>query len=245
MDNGGNSSGIEDKGRPIRTLVVGSVSDKETWLQLGSPEGEKLAQACDVVELRVDALPASCGILEIKAGACPKPLLLTIRHQSEGGLRRMEEDARRAMAMGLLETASYLDWEAAQLGEKTRPLVDAAKAAGVRLIASCHDFQSTPPLRQLADIEKRARDEGADIVKFAFRLHSAEDLLTGIRLLQQATGPLAVMGMGALGAVSRLLYAQYGSRFIYGFLGDKPTAPGQWGAALCKAALSSLTPVHP
>lgn len=245
MDNGGNSSGIEDKGRPIRTLVVGSVSDKETWLQLGSPEGAKLAQACDVVELRVDALPASCGIHEIKAGACPKPLLLTIRHQSEGGLRRMEEDARRAMAMGLLETAAYLDWEAAQLGEKTRPLVDAAKAAGVRLIASCHDFQSTPPPRQLADIEKRARDEGADIVKFAFRLHSAEDLLTGIRLLQQATGPLAVMGMGALGAVSRLLYAQYGSRFIYGFLGDKPTAPGQWGAALCQAALTALTPVHP
>ncbi len=148
-----------------------------------------------------------------------------------------------ALAIGLLDSVSYLDWEAAQLS-RARALVETVKAAKVKLIASFHDFSKTPPLGQLLEVERRARDMGADIVKFAFRLHTKEDLMTGIEALQQASGPMAVMGMGTLGAVSRLLYAQYGSCFVYGHLGNRPTAPGQWSAALCQAALHSLERVE-
>ena len=114
-----------------------------------------------------------------------------------------------------------------------------SKAAGVTVIASNHDFEKTPDLATLLQREAQARALGADVVKFAFRLHSAEDMMVGVELLRRATGPLAVMGMGALGAVSRLLYVQHGSCLIYGYLGQTPTSPGQWSAALCKAALAS------
>ena len=77
-------------------------------------------------------------------------------------------------------------------------------------------------------------------MKFAFYVHSAEDMMVGVELLRQSSGPMAVMGMGPLGPVSRLLYAQHGSCLIYGFMGDAPTAPGQWSAELFRQSLNHL-----
>ena len=119
-------------------------------------------------------------------------------------------------------------------------LVQAAKAAGVLLIASNHDFEKTPPLEVLLEREAAARAAGADVVKFAFRLNCVDDMMVGVELLRRATGPMAVMGMGALGPVSRLLYAQQGSCLVYGYLGNTPTAPGQWSAELFRQSLQHL-----
>ena len=53
-------------------------------------------------------------------------------------------------------------------------------------------------------------------------------------------GTIEVMGMDAqLGPMSRILYAEHGSRLIYGYLGDAPTAPGQWSAERFYKALHS------
>lgn len=217
--------------------VVGSVSDWHTWCEAAQPE---VAAACDWVELRVDALPAEVTPEQLLAGPRPAcPVLLTVRHESEGGCRAMPEAARMELARQLLPLATAIDWETAQL-EHAQELLAAAKAAGVQVIASNHDFEKTPDLATLQQREAQARALGADVVKFAFRLHAAEDMMVGVELLRRATGPLAVMGMGPLGAVSRLLYVQHGSCLIYGYLGNTPTAPGQWSAALCKAALAAL-----
>ena len=48
--------------------------------------------------------------------------------------------------------------------------------------------------------------------------------------------PLAVMGMGAFGKVSRLALGKSGSVLNYGYL-DKPQVSGQWPAALLKERL--------
>ena len=217
--------------------VVGSVSNWQTWCETASPE---VATACDWVELRVDALPADVTPEQLLTGPRPAcPVLLTVRHESEGGCRSMPEEERIALACKLLPLATALDWETAQLAH-AQELVAAAKKAGVIIIASNHDFEKTPDLATLQQRETQARALGADVVKFAFRLHSAEDMMVGVELLRQATGPLAVMGMGPLGAVSRLLYVQHGSCLIYGYLGNTPTAPGQWSAALCKTALAAM-----
>lgn len=217
--------------------VVGSVSNWQTWCETASPE---VAAACDWVELRVDALPADVTPEQLLTGPRPAcPVLLTVRHESEGGCRSMPEEERIALACKLLPLATALDWETAQLAH-AQELVAAAKKAGVTIIASNHDFEKTPDLATLQQRETQARALGADVVKFAFRLHSAEDMMVGVELLRQATGPLAVMGMGPLGAVSRLLYVQHGSCLIYGYLGNTPTAPGQWSAALCKTALAAM-----
>lgn len=206
--------------------VVGSVSDWETWCRVAAQD--KLP--CDWVELRVDALPPKHTPREIMRFLPPVPVLLTLRHKSEGGLRDWSEAERMRMAMELLPIARALDWETAFLPQ-AQELVQAAKAAGVLLIASNHDFEKTPPLDELLEREAAARAAGADLVKFAFRVQSEADVNVGVELLQRATGPMAVMGMDAkLGPTSRLLYAEYGSQLIYGYLGNTPTAPGQWSA---------------
>lgn len=220
-------------------LVVGSVSDWETWCRLAGAAD----LPCDLVELRVDALPASLGVEDILAHPVRKPVLVTIRHEDEGGLRHIPEGQRRDLAGQLLPFAAALDWETAKL-EGAADVVKAAHEQGVCVIASAHDFDRTPQWQPMFARTNEARDLGADIVKFAFRLNSGEDLLSGVRLLRASRIPLAVMGMGPLGPVSRLLYAQYGSRLVYGYLGGTPTAPGQWPADLCRHVLSTLPPAE-
>lgn len=218
-----------------RPLVVGSVSSAEAWQTACVAE----TLPCDVVELRADGLPADTDWAALAQMRCCRPLLVTVRHESEGGLRSMDAAERVAIGRALLPMAAALDWEIARLEEAAELLAE-ARAAGVVTIASAHDFEQTPSLESLLEKEQHARSLGADVAKFAFRLHSAENMMTGVELLRRASGTTTVMGMGALGAVSRLLYAQHGACLVYGYLGDTPTAPGQWSAELCRRSLDAL-----
>ena len=218
-----------------RPLVVGSVSSADAWQAACAAE----TLPCDVVELRVDGLPAETDWAALAQMRCCRPVLVTVRHESEGGLRPMSTAERVQIARTLLPLAAALDWEIARLEEAAELLAE-ARAAGVVTIASAHDFEKTPTLESLQEKEQRARSLGADVAKFAFRLHSAEDMMVGVELLRHASGTTTVMGMGPLGAVSRLLYAQHGACLVYGYLGDTPTAPGQWSAALCRQSLDEM-----
>lgn len=218
--------------------VIGSVTDWDTWLTLNDPVG---IPPCNGVELRVDALPASVGCDDILSHRIWKPVLVTIRRAEEGGRRSFPDEERREMAARLLSMASGLDWEIASMPEAL-DLIRKAKNAGVTVVASAHDFRQTPELQDLLEKERAARSMGADIVKFAFSLNTIEDIQVGVELLRRRTGPLAVMGMGALAPVSRLLYAQTGSALVYGYLGDRESAPGQWPAKLFQEALMNMVP---
>ena len=218
-----------------RPLVVGSVSDMAAWNAACAAE----TLPCDAVELRADGLPDDTDWAMLADMKCCRPVLVTVRHESEGGLRPMSTEERLRIARTLLPLAAALDWEIAQLPEALE-LVAEAHAAGVPIIASAHDFEKTPDLESLLEKEQAARALGADVAKFAFRLHCAEDMMTGVQLMRRASGTTTAMGMGPLGAVSRLLYAQHGACLVYGYLGDTPTAPGQWSAALCRQSLDAL-----
>ena len=218
-----------------RPLVVGSVSSADAWSAACAAE----TLPCDLVELRADGLPADTDWAALAQMRCCCPVLVTVRHESEGGLRPMSTEERLHIARALLPLASALDWEIAHLPE-VQELVAEAHAAGVSIIASAHDFEKAPSLETLLEKEQRARALGADVAKFAFRLHRAEDMMTGVELLRRASGTTTVMGMGSLGAVSRLLYAQHGACLVYGYLGDTPTAPGQWSASLSRQSLDAL-----
>ena len=75
----------------------------------------------------------------------------------------MVEAERMALAMKLLPLATAIDWETAQL-EHAQELVAAAKAAGVQVIASNHDFEKTPDLATLQQREAFARSLGAEVI---------------------------------------------------------------------------------
>lgn len=218
--------------------IVGSVADADT---LRFSLNADRTPDCDMLELRVDGLLRSgMSLHEIERVETRLPLLLTVRTPEEGGLYPFANVQDRAdIALRLLPRAAALDWEIAHL-EEAPQLVAAAKKAGVPIIASAHDFAQTPPPEKLRALELRARELGADVVKFAFFLNQAEDMTVGVNILRQASGPMAVMGMGKLGPVSRLLYSQHGSCLVYGYIGEAPTAPGQWSTCLFRTALASL-----
>lgn len=218
--------------------IIGCITDRGC-LQSLSSSGANLP--CDAIEIRVDALSETVSCDELLSMNFAKPVLVTVRCREEGGMSDMNETERLNTALRLLPIASALDWEIAAM-PSVEPLISKAHQVGITIVASAHDFQKTPSLKTMQTLERQARSMGADVVKFAFRLNTPDDLLIGAELLKQRTGPMAVMGMGALGPVSRLLYAQLGSALVYGYLGGRESAPGQWAAAHFQEALRRLSP---
>jgi 3-dehydroquinate dehydratase I len=190
----------------------------------------------DAVEVRADCLPVPPGPDEV--GAPRKPVILTIRSRAEGGARDIPDSVRRDLYLELLPFVAAVDIEATSL----RPLAEVvARARALRrpVIASFHDFQGVPQRALLRRRAARARSLGASCVKVAANLRTAEDLARLLGIFLALGRPSAVMGMGPLGRLSRLVFARCGSALNYGWLG-KPQVPGQWPASEMAALLARL-----
>lgn len=178
----------------------------------------------DAVEVRVDSLPHPVGADEVRSLGLPA--IVTVRDPAEGGGRMLPLELRRDLYLELLPAAAGIDIEARNL-RVLRSVVEAAGRCPV--IASFHDFLGVPSKRALAGMARRAHDEGAQCVKVAARVESADDMARFLDGISTLGVPFAAMGMGPLGRVSRLLLAQCGSCLNYGWLGS-PQVPGQWPA---------------
>jgi 3-dehydroquinate dehydratase type I len=167
-------------------------------------------------------------------------LLFTARRPDEGGIGSLTAAQRTALLVGVLDEAAAVDVEVASLGEMA-PLLAELRRRQVPWIASWHDFAGLGEPTEIARACHRAAEAGAAVFKVAVMVREAADL-PRLASLQAGPWPLpvAVMGMGPLGLVSRLLCAQYGSALQYGFLGRFPTAPGQWPAARLREAVRDL-----
>ena len=216
------------------THAVGSVADGDTLDRLPHMD---LPALCDVVEYRVDTWPERAA--QAASLAPSTPVLVTVRCPEEGGQNNLAAAERERLARLFLTSASLLDVEIASLTDMPALIAD-AKSAGVLIVASFHDFAATPPLDDLKRKRDTALAAGADIVKFAATLHRTADIATLAALLEEpGHPPLSLMGMGGLGRISRLLFAQLGSVLNYGYL-DRPTIPGQWPAARLRELIREL-----
>lgn len=218
------------------THAVGSVADGDTLDRL---PGMDLPALCDVVEYRVDTWPERAAQAASLARSSPVPVLVTVRRPEEGGQNNLPAAERERLARLFLTSASLLDVEIASLSEMPA-LISEAKSAGIIIVTSFHDFAATPSLDDLKRKRDTALAAGAHIVKFAATLHHTADIATLAALLEEpGHPPLSLMGMGSLGRVSRLLFAQLGSVLNYGYL-DRPTVPGQWPAARLRELICEL-----
>ena len=121
-----------------------------------------------------------------------------------------------------------------------RPLIEKARARGVPVVGSFHDFQATPGDEVLEGAISFAENAGIDTVKIATFINMPDDLMRLARLVTAKRWlRLSAMGMGTWGRVSRLLLAKCGSLLNYGYLGDS-NAPGQWPAAQLKTLLAEI-----
>lgn len=200
--------------------------------------------ACDLAEIRLDLLCRADAEIDGSPWhhLAEIPLLFTARRLEEGGALPLTPEARMKLLRGTLELASWIDVEVASILEM-QDLLDEIADREIPWIASYHDFHRLPPTADLEDAAKQAKDAGAAIFKAAAKLNSPADLarLAEFQLADHGL-PVSTMGMGPLAPVSRLLCAQCGSGFNYGFLGETATAPGQWDSALLKTAIARLAP---
>jgi 3-dehydroquinate dehydratase I len=117
------------------------------------------------------------------------------------------------------------------------PVLRAARARGIRLILSYHDFEDTPSATRLKEIVERAQSHSA-FIKVATQTDTPAQLarLFAFEKRHRFTACITPMGMGKLGRASRLAFARMGGYFAYVHLGT-PSASGQLSITELRRAL--------
>ncbi|QJE97144.1 type I 3-dehydroquinate dehydratase [Luteolibacter luteus] len=225
---------------PSQPKVVGSFGNAKS---LGNTSLAAAREACDVVEIRMDLLEAEGILTSTRPWAHLEgiPLLFTARIAAEGGAGNLGVGERIKLLEKILPDAALVDVELASAGD-LGGILSRMKTEEIPWVASFHDFQGlADTFARIPPMAEQAVKAGAACFKAAVRMHTADDVAKLAGLLKSVEGiPLSLMGMGPLAPVSRLLCAQYGSVLNYGFIGDAPTAPGQWSAELLKRGIAEL-----
>jgi 3-dehydroquinate dehydratase-1 len=185
--------------------------------------------AADIVEVRLDKIARRADWLKrcTALQSSGKPVLLTVRLRAEGGNWEADDDQRLDIyKQGLQELAAVdVELRSAISGQVAREAARSKKAS----VISFHDFQKTPPLRDLCALVKKAHKIGS-IAKISTMINEASDVEVLRSLLRRRWDkPLCVIGMGRAWSTTRIEFATLGSCLTYGYL-DKPTAPGQMSA---------------
>ena len=176
------------------------------------------------------------------------PLLLTCRTAAEGGRARLDDSGYSALLRSVLDELA--GWEPGrrpsavdvEVQRGCLPQVsEQAHGLGIDVVASFHDFKTTPADDVLEDVLSRMASEGADLAKIAVWPTGADDVARLLGVCARAaaapgkgTGlglPVAAMSMGALGAVSRVAPV-FGSALTFAVVPDEQgetqaSAPGQ------------------
>jgi 3-dehydroquinate dehydratase I len=129
---------------------------------------------------------------------------------------RLSDPERKDLLMAAIgEGAAYVDVEIESEQGMRDDIIRKARSKGCKVIVSFHNYDETPEREELKRIEARCFDAGADIVKIACMARSTGD---NARLLGLLDGgrPLVVIGMGAMGSVTRIMAPLLGSPFTYG-----------------------------
>jgi 3-dehydroquinate dehydratase I len=163
----------------------------------------------DLFELRLDHLP---NLEESQLSSLRRPIILTARHPAEGG----KKCNRKNLLRKFLPHAKFVDIELRSMGE-LREVWAEARRLGIGRVCSVHDFKRTPELSVLRKQFSRSRKANANIFKLVTRADSLSDLLTLFEFLWTRSSfiPVSVMAVGKLGPISRLLFREAGSVFIY------------------------------
>jgi 3-dehydroquinate dehydratase I len=207
--------------RRLRVVgVIASRADLERAVRMRKPP--------DLFELRLDHLAGMADQVENVLLRLRTPLIITARHPHEGGARKLRLRQRRDLLARFLNHAQYIDVEL-RSAPALRSLLALAEKKNIRRIISFHDFKSTPRARILAAKARDARSHGADIFKVATRTDTPMELgrLVAFITNNRVDVPLAVMGIGKLGAISRVLLARAGSVLIYASVDAASDVEGQ------------------
>ena len=244
----------------VRNMVLGEGIPKICVPIVGQTKEAILSEAAnikklpvDVVEWRVDWFDdvfdfakVEDVLKDLRETLGEIPLLMTFRTSKEGGEKAIEADAYadlniRAAATGYVD---LVDVEVFTGDDVVRKIVEGAHAAGVKVVASNHDFDKTPDKDDIVGRLRKMQDLGADVPKIAVMPNSAADVLTLLAATDEmytkyADRPIITMSMKGTGVVSRLAGEVFGSALTFG-AAAKASAPGQMAVEDLKQVLDLL-----
>jgi 3-dehydroquinate dehydratase-1 len=174
----------------------------------------------DLFEIRLDHFLRIVDELENKLPRLRAPLIITARHPQEGGVNRLSIRQRRDLLSRFLDRARYVDIEL-RSALALRSILEQARRKNIRRIISFHNLESTPDSGRLRAKARSAKSHGADIFKVATRTDTPAQLARLLDFITKKNVDLSIsaMGIGKLGAISRVLLAYCGSTLVYASLG--------------------------
>ena len=233
----------------VRDIEIGAGAPKIIVPIVGVTKEDILNEAktfdsipVDVVEWRVDWFEhvfefdkVEDVLKELRTVLDNIPLLLTFRTKKEGGEKAIDTKDYKELNLRAAKTGyvDFIDVEIFTGDDVVREIIDGAHAAGVRVIASNHDFCKTPAKSDIIYRLRKMQDMGADIPKIAVMPQSKRDVLTLLCATEEmvtdyADRPIITMSMAGTGVISRLCGEVFGSSMTFG-AAKKASAPGQMG----------------
>ncbi|HLD75950.1 MAG TPA: type I 3-dehydroquinate dehydratase [Candidatus Norongarragalinales archaeon] len=192
----------------------------------------------DAVELRLDAMEKIPSQKEATELFLLKKTILTNRRFAEGGFHKQAEKKRVNVLLELVQAKPWaVDVELKTEESLRKKLEVAAKAAGVLVIVSFHDFKKTPGKKVLERIVDQALSEG-DIAKVVCLPKREGDDLHLMELVEKNKGRVVAFGLGDQAAKSRVQSMKNGAPFGFARNGHT-TAPGQMSVQQMREALSA------
>lgn len=207
----------------------------------------------DVVEWRVDWFDGvfdfdqvlEC-LKDLRAALGDTPLLMTFRTSKEGGEKSIDAEAYARLNIRAAQSGyvDLIDVEVFTGDEIVKKIIAGAHAAGVKVIASNHDFFRTPEKDDIVGRLRKMQDLGADIPKIAVMPQNKKDVLTLLSATEEmystyADRPIITMSMAGTGVISRLCGEVFGSALTFG-AAKKASAPGQMGVCDLNTVLNLL-----
>ena len=233
----------------VRDIEIGAGAPKIIVPIVGVTKEDILNEAktfdsipVDVVEWRVDWFEhvfefdkVEDVLKELRTALGNIPLLLTFRTKKEGGEKAIDTKDYKELNLRAAKTGyvDFIDVEIFTGDDVVREIIDGAHAAGVRVIASNHDFFKTPAKSDIIYRLRKMQDMGADIPKIAVMPQSKRAVLTLLCATEEmvtdyADRPIITMSMAGTGVISRLCGEVFGSSMTFG-AAKKASAPGQMG----------------
>lgn len=210
----------------------------------GSAQGGVHRSAHSLAEAALRLLPSAL--------TAELPILLTVRTCFEGGQVEITEDDYAEVVRELIAGVAgnvdsgvpvAIDVEIDRAASVS--LIASAQEAGVPVVASHHNFESTDSAERLLKTFAAMSEAGAHVAKVAMMPQAPADVL---RLLEataaaDASLPVPVLGisMGSLGRTSRIMGADFGSCATFAQIGQA-SAPGQIEASVLAEILDRVGP---
>ncbi len=233
----------------VRNIEIGAGIPKICVPIVGVTKEDIIAEAktfdsipVDVVEWRVDwfenvfEFDKVLDVLkDLREALGDIPLLMTFRTSKEGGEKAIENAAYAELNIKAAQSGyvDLVDVEVFTGDEVVKEIIEGAHNAGVKVVASNHDFFKTPAKEEIVSRLCKMQELGADIPKIAVMPQNKKDVLTLLAATEEmasehADRPIITMSMAGTGVISRLCGEVFGSALTFG-AAKKASAPGQMG----------------